>query len=91
MDATSLLENIRKECLRKKIDSVKLTELMKDAEHKYLDQFVGEKKGANALALGAFLVGDLSPYDFSGFSEKMVADSNLKNYFEILFEQINNY
>jgi hypothetical protein len=85
----NILENIRKECVYRKINVEKLTDLMEKAGERYLSQFIGELKAANAMALGALLAGDADPHDFAVLSEEMIkkTNNNSKNYFEILLEE----
>lgn len=84
-----LLEKIRTECIEKKIDIDELSKLMYSAGKKYLEQFSGEQRGANALALGAFIAGDIYPQKFAELSEKIKGKGN-KNYFEFLWEEVSS-
>jgi len=59
----------------------------------YLQQFEGEIKAANNLALQAYLSMDYSTYDFAKFSVEIIEAAKKKgiearNYFEILKEVI---
>jgi hypothetical protein len=86
-----LLENIQKECFNREVDVIRLDQLMKKTGKKYLDQFSGEMKSANMLALGTLLCGDAAPYDFAVLSERMIENSknsSIKNYFVILLEEL---